>query len=42
MNGVNGHAIIVPQMNDKESFWGQAKKLKWIKSLLEHVSEKMT
>jgi hypothetical protein len=39
-NGNRGHAIIVPWVKDEESLQRQAKKMKWIESSLEHVSDK--
>ncbi len=38
-NGNRGRAVLVPQVKNEGSFQIQAKKSKWIKSLLEHVSE---
>jgi hypothetical protein len=40
-NGSKGRAILVPRVKNEDSFWKQAKKLHWIESLLDHVSEKM-
>ncbi len=37
-NGNWGHAIIVPRVKHQDSFQKQAKKLKWIESLLDHVA----
>jgi hypothetical protein len=39
-NGVKGRAVIVPRVKSEDSFQRQAKKLNWMESILEHVSEK--
>ena len=39
-NGNKGRAIIVPKVRDEESFRSQARKLKWVESMLDHVSDR--